>query len=320
MVRNMEKDQQLVRSVWPEWELTDLIGFGTFGRVHKAYRYGVAADTFSAIKIIMLGCGQGDKAACADDTPHLAGIVRNRVSEVQKLNRLGKCPNIVEIQDVSVCRDPGGMPKMILIRTELLKSLYDDLDGRKITDQYVIQIGVDLCRALEACSVGSVAYCDIRPDNVYVNGSGVYKLGFDLTSQMRECISDTAIMTTKFVAPEVINKSVDKNDFERVWLADIYSLGMLLYWIANGRTLPFLGHGCLHTMEEYEDAFQRKMNGEELPPPFSVSVPLQEAILKGCAYDPLKRYRTAGEFRETLERIEGFLFPGYNLCGIKKTP
>ena len=318
MVRNMEKDQQLVRSIWPEWVLADLIGFGTLGRVYKAYRHGAAGDIFSAVKIVTLECMSGD--ACTDDDSHLAGIVQCWVSEIQKLNRLGKCPNIVEIQDFSVCSSSCGNPWTVLIRMELLKNLYDDLDGRKITDQYVIQIGVDLCRALEACSVGSVAYCDIRPDNVYVNGSGVYKLGFDLTSQMRECISDTAIMTTKFVAPEVINKSLDKDDFERVRLADIYSLGMLLYWIANGRTLPFLGHGCLHTMEEYEDAFQRKMNGEELPPPFSVSVPLQEAILKGCAYDPLKRYRTAGNFREILERIEGFLFPGYNLCGIKKIP
>ena len=115
---------------------------------------------------------------------------------------------------------------------------------------------------------------------------------------------DNVIMTSKFAAPEVINHSLNTNDFDQVQLADIYSLGLLLYWIANGRMLPFLGSGNLHTMEEYEHAFRRKMNGDAFPPPFSVSAPLQKAILKGCAYDPLKRYGSAWEFREALESVE----------------
>ena len=49
---DMEKDRQLVKAVWPEWELTEEIGAGQFGAVYKARRSGFAGDSFSAIKIV----------------------------------------------------------------------------------------------------------------------------------------------------------------------------------------------------------------------------------------------------------------------------
>ena len=299
----MEKDQQFVRSVWPEWELTDLIGSGHLGMVYKARRRGGIEDTFSAIKIVTFGSGPEIAADSVDADCFLAGTVRNYVGEIQQLRCLGRCSNIVEIQDFSVYSNSGGHLWNALIRMELLKNLYDDLDGRKITDRLIIRIGEDLCRALEVCSTEHIAHLDIKPTKVYVNDNGEYKLCFALSKQMMDCTSGSVIMASRFMAPEVINKPLDADDFDQAHLADIYSLSTLLYWIANDMRLPFLEQRNLHTIKEYENAFQRKMNGEDPPPPMSVSVPLQKAILKGCMYDPLKRYSSAKEFGEALERI-----------------
>ena len=303
MVSETRTDQQLVQSVWPEWELTEPIGAGRFGTVYKARRHGFAGDSFSAIKVITIECESDDSGFSAEQADsYLESIARNYAREIRMLESVKGISNIVTIEDYSICRNTGGRPWYVLIRTELLKPLYDDLDGKEITDALVIRIGTDLCRALEICAGKQIVHRDIKPANVLVNDSGVYKLGdFGVARQITGYTSNTLTGTPDYMPPEVFKRTLRAADFTQAHIADIYSLGMLLYWIANGRVLPFLIYGKLCTTDDKAEAFQRRMDGEKLPAPVKVSPSLQRVILKACAYDPADRYGSAKEFREALE-------------------
>ena len=305
MIRDINTDRQLVQSVWPEWELMEWIGGGQFGAVYKARKHGFAGDSLSAIKVVSIEREADDREFSAEQTDsYLAGIARNYAREIQVMESVKGYSNIVNIEDYTVCQNSGGQPWFVLIRMELLKSLYDDLDGKEITDQLVIRIGKDLCQALEICAERQIVHRDIKPENVLVNDNGVYKLGdFGVARQITRYTSNTKTGTPDYMAPEIFNRTLKTADFEQVHSADVYSLGMLLYWIGNGRKLPFVEHGRISTPEEKYEAFLRKMDGEKLPPPKKVSPSLQNVILKACAFDPKDRYKSAGELREALESI-----------------
>ena len=50
----MESLQDKLNSVWPEWEILEKIGEGSFGVVFKAVRRDLAGVSFAAIKAICI--------------------------------------------------------------------------------------------------------------------------------------------------------------------------------------------------------------------------------------------------------------------------
>ncbi len=301
-----EMDRELVRSVWPEWELTEQLGTGQYGVVWKARRKGFAGDSFAAIKIVTIGNDRNENGFTAEQTDaYNASLAHNYAREIRMMECVKGYSNIVNIEDYTVCKNTGGKPWHVLIRMELLTPLYEYMENQEITDEEVIRIGSDLCRALEVCATKKIVHRDIKPANVFVNDSGIFKLGdFGVARQILDVTSQTRTGTPDFMAPEVYNGSLHETDHERAQSADIYSLGMLLYWIANRRRMPFVKQGGLITADEITDAFTRKMKGEKLPAPVRASSSLSKVILKACAFDAADRYRSAGEFRKALECIQ----------------
>ena len=300
-----ETDRELVRTVWPEWELTEQLGIGQYGVVWRARKQGFAGDSFAAIKIVTIGNERNENGFTAEQTDaYYASIAHNYAREIKMMESVKGYSNIVNIEDYTVCKNTGGKPWHVLIRMELLTPLHEYMENREITDEEVIRIGSDLCRALEVCATKKIVHRDIKPANVFVNDGGVFKLGdFGVARQILDVTSQTRTGTPDFMAPEVYNGSLHETDLERAQCADIYSLGMLLYWIANGRRMPFVKQGGLITADEITDAFTRKMSGEKLPDPTKVSGSLSKVILKACAFSASERYRSAGEFRKALESI-----------------
>ena len=111
-------------------------------------------------------------------------------------------------------------------------------------------------------------------------------------------MAGTRTGTPGFVAPEVFhNEPYGKS-------VDIYSLGMVLYWMLNYRTLPFLPlPPQMPTIDDEQDALQRRMRGEALPRPANGSHALQDVVLKACAYRPEDRYATPDAFLRALEAV-----------------
>ena len=109
----------------------------------------------------------------------------------------------------------------------------------------------------------------------------------------------TKIGTYKYMAPEVYNNQPYGHQ------ADLYSLGLVLYWLLNERRMPFVPMPPVKlTAGMEEDARNRRLWGEEIPAPAHGSPGLKKIVLRACAYDPKKRYRNAGELLEDLTALE----------------
>lgn len=102
------------------------------------------------------------------------------------------------------------------------------------------------------------------------------------------------------MAPEVKETTIyDKT-------ADIYSLGLVLYYLSNDFRLPFAD------VADPEERINRRMKKDAvLPEPENAFADMRKLILKACAYDPKDRYQSAGEMKKALENIQKH---PYGLC------
>ena len=156
------------------------------------------------------------------------------VSEYALTQDLCGCKNVVTCHDVQCVQHSDGIGWDIYIRMELLKPLAQVL-GTDYQDADVLKLGLNLCNALLACQEHSIIHRDIKPENILVSDKGEYKLGdFGIAKVSEKAATGTMTGTMSYMAPEVANRRHYGAQ------ADIYSLGMVLYWMMNMRTLPFL--------------------------------------------------------------------------------
>ena len=105
----------------------------------------------------------------------------------------------------------------------------------------------------------------------------------------------TKVGTYKYMAPEVYNNRPYGSG------ADLYSLGLVLYWLLNDRRMPFMPLPPAKILAgQDEEARQRRLSGEPLPPPTHGSAELKAIVLKACAYAQEERFHSAREMYEAL--------------------
>lgn len=160
----------------------------------------------------------------------------------------------------------------------------------------ILKLGIDICRALEICQEKNIIHRDIKPENIFVNDRGDFKLGdFGIARTIEKTISNLSKKGTyAYMAPEVYRGMKYGSS------VDIYSLGMVLYRYLNQNRMPFLPFGTIR-YQDRENALERRMQGEIIPPPINGSDELKAAVLKALSFDAKERYRTPKEFREALE-------------------
>ena len=299
---------ELQKAPWSDWETVRLIGRGSFGTVYEIQRKLVDEDTESAaLKVItipqnpgdveeMYSEGYDDESITATFNSHLKSIV----AEYSLMRKMDGSANIVNCKDIRYIQHDDGIGWDIYIRMELLTPLTKALpvDADEAT---IIRIGKDICNALVLCKKHEIVHRDIKPQNIFVSSNGDYKLGdFGIAKTVERTMGGTKIGTYKYMAPEVYNNQPYGS------AADIYSMGLVLYWLLNERRMPFmplppakLGAGM------DEEVRHRRLSGEKLPEPAHGSAALQQIVLKACAYDPKDRYSSAAAMLEDLNKLTG---------------
>ena len=299
---------ELQKAPWSDWETVRLIGRGSFGTVYEIQRKLVDEDTESAaLKVItipqnpgdveeMYSEGYDDESITATFNSHLKSII----AEYSLMRKMDGSANIVNCKDIRYIQHDDGIGWDIYIRMELLTPLMKALpvDADEAT---VIRIGKDICNALVLCKKHEIVHRDIKPQNIFVSSNGDYKLGdFGIAKTVEKTMGGTKIGTYKYMAPEVYNNQPYGS------AADIYSLGLVLYWLLNERRMPFmplppakLGAGM------DEESRHRRLSGEKLPAPAHGSDELKQIVLKACAYDPKDRYSSAAAMLEDLNKLTG---------------
>ncbi len=152
-------------------------------------------------------------------------------------------------------------------------------------------LAVRLCELIQQ-QAGTGAYRGgVYPDNIWREEDGSVVLGPASESdwQGQEC---------DFLAPELFWHG------QKSPAADVYSLGLLLYYAVSGARLPFYKSG-------EKGARQRRMNGEAIRPPQAAGRRLGEIIVRATAFQVAERYQSVEELRAALlSCVSNIYLPG----------
>jgi len=290
---------------WPGWEVVEKIGTGSFGSVYRIRREILGEEEFAALKVISIPHTSDEleelQSQGYDDatiTTHFQRYLEDIVREYSLMRRMKGNTNVVYCDDIRYIQKPDGFGWTIYIKMELLNPLMKNLH-RVNSEEQVLRLAKDLCNALRLCREYNIIHRDIKPQNVFISDTGNFKLGdFGIAKTVEKTARGTKIGTYRYMAPEVFqNEPYGHN-------ADIYSLGLLLYWLLNEKRGPFLpSPPQIPTANMEDEAMMRRFRGDPLPAPAHGSPELVNVVLRACAADPTVRYQTAEEMLADLQRI-----------------
>lgn len=302
-----EKLQKELNQIWGNWEITKFIGEGSFGQVYQIEKEEFDYTYKAALKTISIPKSQDEVVAVLNEfgdersvTDYYHEIVGDIVKEIVLMSKLKGNTNIVSYEDHAVIPNKDQIGWNIYIRMELLTPLFQYTKEHPLSVRDVIQLGIDMCKAIEICQKYNIIHRDIKPENIFVSDMGNYKLGdFGISRQMEKTALEFSKKGTySYMAPEVY-KGKKYNS-----TVDIYSLGIVLYRFLNNNRLPFLPpYPQKIRYSDRNKALIMRTSGEEIPKPCNAEGRLAEIVLKACAYDPKERYESARDMRKALESI-----------------
>ena len=290
----------------PGWELGAELGKGGFGSVYKIHR-----DTFGhvetcALKVMKIPQERSEiefmRLSGMDDrsiTEHLKSQVKSFMDEYNIMLKLQDNSHIVHCYDFQHIPHKDQLSWTILIRMELLTPLMKKMEAVS-TEPQIIRLGLDLCDALTACQEMKIIHRDIKPQNIFIAENGNFKLGdFGISRVMSDASqAKTQVGTLMFMAPEI---AAGKKYNATV---DVYSLGLVLYWLLNKCRGPFLPlPPAVPNFTQNQDALARRIAGEPLNAPLNGSAALKAVVLKACSFRPEDRYANARQMRDALQSL-----------------
>ena len=290
------------------WEVGEQIGSGSCGKtaVYKLLRI-TRNNTFveeCALKAVTIIEVEGKKKSCTegflgDYIQRRDKLVADMENEISLMYTVRDCPNIVTYKDYlfNDWEDETGFGCDLYIRMDFYDTLRKRMRHESFSDSMIANVGIDICRALEVCHKKGIIHRDIKPDNIFINANGDFLLGdFGISKMVDELNrAETRIGTYEYAAPEVVYAKEEESYDETV---DIYSLGLVLYELANDGKLPF----CESLFaSNYEVGI--RLRGKPIPKPSWCGKALGEVILKACAFDKEKRYQSSSNMRKELSEI-----------------
>ena len=217
----------------------------------------------------MYSDGYNDESITSTFQDHLKGIV----GEYSLMRKMNGCPNIVSCDDIRYIQHDDGFGWDIFIKMELLTPLTRVLLAQ-VSEDAVVTLAKDLCNALVVCKEHNIVHRDIKPQNMFVDSDGVYKLGDFGIAKIVSGMSQYFTMnigTMAYTAPEVRTGEFGSYDIS----ADVYSLGLALYVFLNNGYLPFVvSTGSIH------EAIAKRLSGAPFPKPANGNNELKKIIMK----------------------------------------
>lgn len=297
-----------VNTLWPGWQTGKMIGRGAFSSVYEIFREQYGFTEKAAVKVITVPQNAEEidllRAEGIDDES-ITTKFKEKIDDIAKEYRLmiglRGCINVVHCEDILVVKFDEGLGWKIYLKMELLTPLLKATELVR-SEKQILKFAMDMCNALAFCHKKHILHRDIKPQNIFVDDEGNFKLGdFGISRTISATVTEgtVGVGTYNYMPPEVLQGSRPYGI-----TADIYSLGLVLYWLLNERRGPFLPKPpAVYTGLMEEEARRRRFSGEQLPAPSCGRPELSSIVLKACAYDPDKRYSSAQEMYADLKMV-----------------
>jgi tetratricopeptide (TPR) repeat protein len=224
--------------------------------------------------------------------PHQA-LARFR-AEAEAIARLNH-PNIVQIYEVGECQ---GRPFFSLEFVEG-STLADQAAGAALPPRQAAELVEALARAMHHAHQCGLIHRDLKPENVLLRSDGTPKItDFGLARFVDGAVrlTQTAdfLGTPNYTSPEQACGQAHAAGPA----ADVYGLGGILYFLLTGRP-PFGGATVLEVLDQ--------VRGRDPVPPGRLRPgcprDLETICLKCLHKEPLKRYASAAQLAEDLDRF-----------------
>ena len=259
-------------ATWGHLRLIERIGRGTFGEVFRAW--DPRLDREVALKLI--------PTRQSSSLPGESLIIQ----EGRMLARV-RHPNVVTIYGAEQIGDRIGL-WMEFVRGRTLEQLLED--GAVFHTADVIQVGVELSRAVSAVHSAGLLHRDIKSHNVMRADDGrIVLMDFGTGTELEAGASSQLAGTPLYLAPELYAGG------SATVQSDIYSLGVLLYRLAT-KSYPVKGR----TIEEVRHAHERGERIDLRTLATHVRAALADTIGRACDPRVERRYQTADAFSRAL--------------------
>jgi hypothetical protein len=210
---------------------------------------------------------------------------------MQAMQRLGEHPHVVPVVETGEADGrtfvvspymAGGDVQQVLAASE----------GGRLEVARAVQIGIDVCRALEHAHSCGIVHRDLKPANVWLDQGGAARLGDFGLASTGPARGGTLVGTVAYLPPE---QALGRPAGPR---SDLYSLGAMLYEMVAGQP-PFPGDDAVSIIG-------RHLNSDPVAPSHhSPAVPaaLDDLVADLLAKLPEDRPDSAARVRERLEAI-----------------
>ncbi len=276
--------EQLTGKIIGGCRLLYKIGGGGMGGVFKAYHVGL--DIPVAVKILYSHLAAEDPI-----------FIRRFIREARSAAKL-QHPNIVGVMNVGY---ENGLHYLVMPFVEGGSAALLLTKSGPLPIDRVIDIGIDISRALSLAEEHNLLHRDVKPANILFGSRGeamLSDLGLAKTSRDSADLGITrsgiACGTPLYFSPEQA-KGVRRLDIR----SDIYSLGISMYHLINGSP-PFTGDSPFVV-------FQKHVN-EPLPPFKKMDPPVPDSVFKlikkMTAKNPDERFANPQELIGSLENLK----------------
>lgn len=202
--------------------------------------------------------------------------------------------NIVQVFDHGTIED---RPYIIneYISGQTLKDVLDL--NNKLSMQEAVSVMIQLASALQYAHARGVIHRDVKPQNLFIMPDGLIKLGDFGIAESKNVVNEEGtkdiIGSVQYLAPEI---STGKPASPQ---SDIYAAGVTFFELITGH-VPFDGDNSVniavaHIREKFPS-----------PKKFIPYCPkeVERIINKATAKNLKQRYKTAGELKEDLEKLQ----------------
>ena len=260
-----------------KYELKKHLGNGAFGDVYLAHDR--ALDAVKAIKIL--------------NVPDPSQFME-KLEEAQILHKC-KHKHIVKVNEANIYKI-NGESKVVIDMEYLPNGCFEDIiENGTASIHDSVNYTIDCLFALEHAHIQGILHRDIKPANIMLCNYGAKLSDFGLATVLGTRQAGSPKGYTTHLAPEYFkNKATTE-------LTDIYAMGVTLFRSCN----------CISDWKDVVRSLrnpkQKIIDGKLISTigyqPFMPSK-LKRIINKACAINPTKRFQSAFEMRQALEKVQ----------------